>query len=95
MELYTPREASEILTALTGKKIGNKSYYYILRMFGIINNNNILLSPYIETGDWCYAEEQYIQPRQRLVAIHRKVLTTRKGIDRVLELLNEYWAKNN
>ena len=93
MELYTPREAAEILTALTGKKIGNKSYDYILRMFGIINN--ILLSPYIETGDWCYAEEQYIQPRQRLVAIHRKVLTTRKGIDRVLELLNEYWAKNN
>ena len=93
MEYYTPRQAAKFLSSLTGRNVGHRSYYDILREFGIIDRNNIFLQPYSE--EWCYDSEQYIQPRQKVVAIHRKVLSTRKGVEKIAELLQEYWAKNN
>ncbi len=53
------------------------------------------MPPYDESGYWSYADENYIKPRKRVVAIHRKILTTRKGIHKVVELLKVNCAEKS
>ncbi len=89
--VYTPREAADLLSTKLGVKMSYRKYYKLLKYFGIIDEFHLVQAPYNDSTLF-FSQYQPILNHKRSLLINgnHKVFVTDKGIDIFIELFMEY-----
>lgn len=70
---------SELLKKNESITIGPRQLYRLLRLTGIITDENYIVPPYDDMGYFSFEDMRILNPYGKRVAWHTKVLVSKKG----------------